>query len=367
MENIDRKLSKGFWVTIIGVFIAAIVLAACFSGEVIDSIGQNVDSIVLILCIGAGIGLLIFKEHAPGHEEEKAAVANARLISVIIYCIVVFGIWLLRSSSIISFAGSKDAAFRMCALWALGWFSIGFLFGFIFGFPKADSNSSSSTTNQSGSSNSNTASSNSQSAATSPRPTSTVSVLNQTSLASIVDWLTKIIVGVSLVELKSLYRAFKSASLFVAQSISANATPPNDAISFAGSIILLFMVLGFLGGFLITMLYLKGAIESAAPLGFQGVFDVSVQSGLASTAGLNQNVIASPVISNPADPAAESIQIKDFWRPPPNQTVNPQNETLLLDWIKRNCPGRTILDLIYLQELADFRKRAVKELISKST
>lgn len=80
-----------------------------------------------------------------------------------------------------------------------------------------------------------------------------------TNLEQISDWLTKIIVGVGLIELRNLPGALTRLSSFMSQGATNGAQVQVLAVS----IIICFSILGFLGGYLTTRIYLAGAFERA--------------------------------------------------------------------------------------------------------
>lgn len=79
-------------------------------------------------------------------------------------------------------------------------------------------------------------------------------------LVEVSDWLTKIIVGVGLVELKNLPGHAAGVAAFVAPSL---AVPSAIGIPVAGGIMLFFSVFGFLAGYLLTRIYLAVIIKWA--------------------------------------------------------------------------------------------------------
>ena len=79
-----------------------------------------------------------------------------------------------------------------------------------------------------------------------------------TNLEQISDWLTKIIVGVTLVELKTVVRQLEEAAKLIAASLGGP-----TRLSFAYSLMMYFFVAGFLGSYLLTRLYLQAALERA--------------------------------------------------------------------------------------------------------
>jgi CheY-like chemotaxis protein len=82
-------------------------------------------------------------------------------------------------------------------------------------------------------------------------------------LVEVSDWLTKIIVGVGLIELKSLPGSARSMAAFIAPSL---ATDTPTAMAVVGGIMLFFSVHGFLIGYLLTRIYLSIMIKRADSL-----------------------------------------------------------------------------------------------------
>lgn len=79
-------------------------------------------------------------------------------------------------------------------------------------------------------------------------------------LVEVSDWLTKIIVGVGLVELKHLPAAAQSVADYIAPSLGVDA---RVGAPVAGGIMLFYSVLGFLVGYLLTRIYLAVIIKWA--------------------------------------------------------------------------------------------------------
>lgn len=82
-------------------------------------------------------------------------------------------------------------------------------------------------------------------------------------LVEVSDWLTKIIVGVGLIELKSLPGSARSVAAFIAPSLAVDAP---TAMAVVGGIMLFFSVHGFLIGYLLTRIYLSIMIKRADSL-----------------------------------------------------------------------------------------------------
>ncbi|MBV9452199.1 MAG: hypothetical protein JO345_40560 [Streptosporangiaceae bacterium] len=85
-----------------------------------------------------------------------------------------------------------------------------------------------------------------------------------TNLAEISDWLTKLLLGAGLVELTRLGRPMTSLANSIAramQGIPAVARPPEASVVVAGGILALYVVLGFLDGYVITTVWYGNYLE----------------------------------------------------------------------------------------------------------
>ncbi|HEX6522423.1 MAG TPA: hypothetical protein VF070_20805 [Streptosporangiaceae bacterium] len=85
-----------------------------------------------------------------------------------------------------------------------------------------------------------------------------------TNLAEISDWLTKLLLGAGLVELTRLGRPLTSLANSIAramQGIPAGANPPEASVVVAGGILALYVVLGFLDGYVITTVWYGNYLE----------------------------------------------------------------------------------------------------------
>lgn len=132
----------------------------------------------------------------------------------------------------------------MAVLWSFAGLAIGALGGFVFGFPKVtQSNEPLSRTSP--------APEGKSAAATGYR------LLMNTNLEQVSDWLTKIVVGLGLIELRMLPAHLGSCSQYVMHSIG---TLHGSA---AMAILLYFPICGFFGGYMSMRLYLSGAFSSA--------------------------------------------------------------------------------------------------------
>lgn len=136
------------------------------------------------------------------------------------------------------FVGWQNAAsWRITILLAAACLSLGALVGFLFGIPKILQGV--------------------------PTPGSTSQYTPNTSLEEISDWLTKIIVGLGLVELKSIPSKVQQISEYVAARIAGSPEQVGSATSMVSSVLIYFPIVGFIGSYLITRMYLANEIRNA--------------------------------------------------------------------------------------------------------
>jgi hypothetical protein len=118
-------------------------------------------------------------------------------------------------------------------MWTLACLAVGSLLGFVFGIPRAATGS-----------------------ATDP-PQSHAGLSANTNIEQISDWLTKLLVGVGLVELKDLPQGLGAASHFVAAGMGDD----SKLVPFAAALLVFFIVEGFLGGYLVTRTFFQRVFE----------------------------------------------------------------------------------------------------------
>lgn len=242
---------------------------------------------------------------------------DARVVISSLVVVIGVGFLLVGAATQLSTETLKAAALRIAALWSLAWLLSGFFVGFLFGIPRVL---------QAGGPSANT---------TGAAPANRLEYVQMvnTNLEQISDWLTKIIVGVGLVQLKDLPRLLRMASEWVAASFSVG-PPAQASISFASSMILYFSIVGFLTGYLTTRLFLAGAFGRA---------DRSVEG---------QSSFREDDIGE---------RIRKFWKP--NGNTDPAHERQLSDWMKANgLGGRLITELMSAAELQSAREKAVADL-----
>jgi hypothetical protein len=160
-------------------------------------------------------------------------------------------------------------------LWALACFGVGALIGFLFGIPRVlqDGPTSPSAPPAAGG------------VGPPANGASPYDLRVNTNLEQISDWLTKIIVGLGLVQLAKAPGHLSHASDFIAFGLGTGTK------IFAGGIIVYFSILGFMGGYLITRLYIAGAFSRADQDARQINRDLNTIARIdVSTSGETQNL-----------------------------------------------------------------------------
>lgn len=127
-------------------------------------------------------------------------------------------------------------------LWALACLGAGSLLGVIFGVPRAASEARPGPEDPA-----------------KPIPTGNYHLRANTNMEQISDWLTKLLVGAGLVELKGLPHCIQMAGLYVAASLGKPGAEPES--SFGAALVIYFSVEGFLGGYLATRMFFQNAFQ----------------------------------------------------------------------------------------------------------
>lgn len=150
-------------------------------------------------------------------------------------------------------------------LWALACLASGGIVGFLFGIPRVlqDNNGAAIVGANGGAAGAGNPPVNPEAggggtAARASQPFYRMQV--NTNLEQISDWLTKIIVGVGLIELRRLPEFLENLSRFFAKGLS---TDPALTQTIASAIIVYFVIVGFIGGYLMTRIYLAQAFSRA--------------------------------------------------------------------------------------------------------
>lgn len=167
-------------------------------------------------------------------------------------------------------------------------------------------------------------------------------------LVEVSDWLTKIIVGVGLIELKSLPATAQGMAAFIAPSL---AIAPDTAKAVAGGLMLFFSVHGFLTGYLLTRIYLSIMIKRADTL--VKYESVRLQSGkeidVAELSRLQQKsledmqeAVTGLLLARTDDdgqPAVATLASLPAAQKPPARVLwlddHPRNNTLLVEQLAR--------------------------------
>jgi hypothetical protein len=138
----------------------------------------------------------------------------------------------------------------VCAvlMWAVACLAVGGLTGFLFGIPRAGAIRAK--TPEGG-----------NDAAGKPSPAAAAESGSRpnTNLEEVSDWLTKILVGLTLVNLGELQVRVQAIATNMASSIRAK--PTDVEVSYATALVVAFSVIGFLCSYLYTRLFLQGAIR----------------------------------------------------------------------------------------------------------
>ena len=130
-------------------------------------------------------------------------------------------------------------------LWGLALMALGVLVGFLFGVPKSNRDETA----------------NGLRASTNPEDISEGNGLRaNTNLEDISDWLSKIIVGTGLVELKSSPVYLKRLATLISGTLCPNGSA---GMSIGAAIALVFPAIGFLIGFLVTRVWLQGEFRAS--------------------------------------------------------------------------------------------------------
>ena len=140
--------------------------------------------------------------------------------------------------------------FAAALLWALACLAVGSIGGFLFAIPRVPRSSTPGKVAENSTSSSETS-------VTSRTVEHGFGLGINTNLEEISDWLTKILVGVGLIQLRTLPDNVRRVGNFVGQGLGVNQQ------SVASGIVIYFLGLGFLGGYLLTRMFLGPAFRLA--------------------------------------------------------------------------------------------------------
>jgi len=184
-----------------------------------------------------------------------------RSVSILISIAVVLGLF------VVLFYGNPVGGL----LWSGACLFAGALVGFLFGIPKTVAD-----------------------------PKSSDSQKPNTNLEDISDWMTKIIVGLGLAQIHRIPPKLQEAAGYIAYTWGP--APANSAFSYA--LMLYFSVVGFLGGYLLTRIFLSPLLRTAdSPLqGFVGERTSASITGLVTS-----QPAAAPAAQDPAAHATAAV------------------------------------------------------------
>src|SRR5260370_13252754 len=148
---------------------------------------------------------------------------------------------------VVYFATKQWSSTAVAELWSMGCLMTGGALGFLFGIPKSVQGQAPSVS----------------SAGKTPGRAAYAQRVN-TSLEEVSDWLTKLLLGVGLVQLRKVPELLQTYSTMM----GADGWYLKNTQGFGIAVIVYFSILGFLGFYLMTRLYLQRALGEAATMGF---------------------------------------------------------------------------------------------------
>jgi hypothetical protein len=188
-------------------------------------------------------------------DRDVKRVCVAMLLALVCgFVFVTFSIDIAGDKVRITYA-ERDALRWTALLWSGAWFAVGSFIGFIFGIPRSLSSDTARTDVPARVPAKPQTEAALQAAAVGRGPSTAVN----TNLEQISDWLTKIIVGVSLVNSGQIGDIMLRAADIMAGSLGGG--PARKSLALA--ILVYFSVLGLLGGYLLTRLFLQRAFDTA--------------------------------------------------------------------------------------------------------
>ncbi len=194
--------------------------------------------------------------------DEPTIGTDLRRTSFFLGSIAAIGIFGL---SVWAYTRNTDArllAFSLGLLLSGGAALVGGVLGLLFGIPKSvsDPTPAPPTAGNAGSSAAESDSASAKEANAASRPTYSVN----TNLEQISDWLTKIIVGVGLVQIGEIRDQFKNLATYFGDGFATGGATPESAAPVVAAVILVYgLTAGFLAGYLLTRMFLPGAFIRA--------------------------------------------------------------------------------------------------------
>jgi hypothetical protein len=194
---------------------------------------------LIVVLLAAAVFFAIYRLIKAGVFRTKKAFSDALKIAAWFSFSTLFGQILVF---LVVFVPKSDwSATGVAELWAMACLFAGGALGFLFGIPKSIQPQPAVVT-----------------AAGKTRPPPAYAQRVNTSLEEVSDWLTKLLLGIGLVQLQKVPGTVRSYAAVINAGTSEG---------FGIAIIVYFSVLGFLGFYLVTRLYLQRALGEAASMG----------------------------------------------------------------------------------------------------
>jgi len=292
---------------------------------------------VVVLCLFTGMFLAWLVRDTKSRKKYRYGALTTSLVMLVA---LGAGVYLIRAATVYADEAMKTAAASAATGWGLAYFVAGFLMGFLFGIPRVSQ----------GKGNDDGAAPEGVKANVGEH---SYEQRVNTNLVEISDWLTKIIVGLGLIELRAVPERVHRAAVWMAQSISNKpATEIESVSSFCGAFIIFFSVVGFLAGYLLTRLYFSGVFSQADQQN-----DNPPEASYASNAVYDEGTVGT---QPPAAASTDADRIRAYWKP--NNTVDAKADAALKGWLKLKGINASVALFIGGGQYAEARAQAIKEL-----
>lgn|GEM_PF-5569382 len=297
----------------------ALPTSAAYAADGPTSLGQDFLLPAVVGVVGLALGgvtayfyLGYLRGTTRGDDDESKVIAATKEIGVVIGGFAALGAAALAVAclGLPADQGSFAAMFGIDMLVGGAAGALGGLLGFIFGVPRTVD-----IVRKAGDSEDTAAS---------------VALGANTNLERVSDWLTTLLIGATLVQIKDVPRWIGELSNYL--GASPGLTNPK-LIPF---VCLYFFVLAFLGVYLITRLYLTAALKDA--LGF-----VSAAGGVSATALVGEQ-LKSVLTDGTADDLKAALDALDNWPLTETQRRDPQLNTRLAQVLSRYLTGGKVDD-----------------------
>lgn len=276
----------------------------------------------------------------------KSDVNEKRLIAILIF----FGVFVVLGFVLISIYGISLRSVATSMIWMFACIMAGGAIGFLFGIPKI-MQPSTKTDNTDKTEVQNNQSGNGD-----------YKLFVNTNLTEISDWLTKIIVGLGLVNLTKLPPYINSIALSLSNGI--NSKDNASTLAFAYGLIICYTILGFLFGYLFTRLVLSQAFAEADRASIEQVKDVlSSQSIQLANLESKQGLITQTLYPEPN----ENEKMKTMQK----EATTPENQLVILSDMAAEYMNISVADWAERTRLKDTAANtmadyALKQNISKT-